>query len=132
LATVVLATETEVMRLTDAADHEEAAKRLLDNGSSLIVIKRGAKGCVLHTEEAVVEVPGLPLKTVDTTGAGDSLAGAVIFGCLNDLSLEALGTLANATGAAKVLKTGTGHQVPTTAEVRAILDQFALKVPGWH
>ena len=132
LATVVLATEAEVMRLTDAVDHEEAAKRLLDNGSSLVLIKRGAKGCVLYGEDAVVEAAGLPLKTVDATGAGDSLAGAVIYGCLNDLSLEALGTLANATGAAKVIKKGTGHQVPTTAEVRAIFDQFELKVPGWH
>ncbi len=132
LSAVVLATEVEAMRLTAAADHEQAAKHLLNNGSSFIVIKQGAKGCVLYAEDETLEVRGLPLKTVDATGAGDSLAGAMIYGCLNDLSLEALGTLANATGAAKVLKIGTGHQVPTTAEVRAILDQFTLKVPGWH
>ncbi len=132
LANVVLATEAEINRITGEADRDEAARNLLESGSALIVVKRGARGCVLYTKDRVLAVPGLPLKTVDATGAGDSLAGAVIYGCLNDLGLEALGTLANATGGAKVLKMGTGHQVPTTAEIRAVLDQFDLKVPGWH
>lgn len=132
LAAVVLATVDELGKLTGEDNPDQAAKRLLANGSSLVVAKRGAEGCVLYTEERVVEVAGLPLKTVDATGAGDSLAGAVMYGCLNDLELEALGTLANATGGAKVLKIGTGHQVPRTAEIRAILDQFELQVPGWH
>jgi sugar/nucleoside kinase (ribokinase family) len=127
-----LATEAEINRITGEADRDEAARNLLESGSALIVVKRGARGCVLYTKDRVLAVPGLPLKTVDATGAGDSLAGAVIYGCLNDLGLEALGTLANATGGAKVLKMGTGHQVPTTAEIRAVLDQFDLKVPGWH
>lgn len=132
LATVVSATAAELSSLTGEEDPGTGAMELLDNGSSLVVVKRGAGGCTLYTKEAKIDVPGLPLKTVDTTGAGDSLAGAVIYGCLNDFSLEALGTLANATGGAKVLKIGTGHQVPTTGEVRAVLDRFNLKVPGWH
>jgi sugar/nucleoside kinase (ribokinase family) len=132
LATVVLATAVELSSLSGEEDPGKGAMKLLNNGSSLVVVKQGAGGCALYTAETTVDVPGLPLKTVDATGAGDSLAGAVIYGCLNDLSLEALGTLANATGGAKVLKIGTGHQVPTTDEVRAVLDQFRLKVPGWH
>lgn len=132
LATVVLATEAELSKLTGKKRSDQGAKKLLAGGSSLIVVKRGAEGCVLYTQDRKLEVPGLPLKTVDATGAGDSLAGAVIYGCINGLTLDALGTLANATGGAKVLKIGTGHQVPTTAEVRAVLDQFELRVPGWH
>lgn len=132
LSTVVLLTQAELARLTGEADPERGAKMLLDNGSSLVVVKRGPDGLVVYTAEAAIEMPGLPLKAVDATGAGDSLAGAVIYGILNDLSPEALGTLANATGNAKVLKIGTGHQVPTTVEIRAVLDQFELEVPGWH
>jgi ribokinase len=132
LSTVVLLTETELHTLTGESDRDEGARTLLANGSELVVVKRGPDGCVLYTAERVLDVPGLPLKAVDATGAGDSLAGSVIYGLLNDLSLEALGTLANATGNAKVLKIGTGHQVPRTGEIRAVLDQFDLKVPGWH
>lgn len=132
LSTVVLLTESELVKLTGEADRTAGAGKLLENGSELVIVKRGPDGCVLYTADRELDVPGLPLTAVDATGAGDSLAGAVIYGMLNDLSLDALGTLANATGNAKVLKIGTGHEVPTTAEIRAVLDQFDLKVPGWH
>jgi sugar/nucleoside kinase (ribokinase family) len=131
LSTVVLATEMEIARLTGQSDRHKGADILLNNGSELVVVKRGADGCVLYTQDGVLEVPGLPLTAVDATGAGDSLAGAVIYGCLHNLSLSALGTLANATGAAKVLKVGTGHQLPTLAEIQAVLKQFNLSVAGW-
>ena len=111
---------------------DDAAAQLLENGSELVIVKRGANGMVLYTSEETLDVPGLPLKARDATGAGDSLAGAVMYGRLNGLSLRALGNLANATGTAKVLKIGTGHQVPTTAEIRAIVSEFKLQVPGWH
>ena len=132
LSTVVLLTETELAHLTGEADRDKAARMLLDNGSSLVVVKRGPDGVMLYSAETMLDVPGLPLKAKDATGAGDSLAGAVIYGMLNDLSLEALGTLANATGNAKVLKIGTGHQVPKTSEIRTVLEQFDLKVTGWY
>jgi ribokinase len=130
LSDVVLATEKEATRLTGEEDRDAAARELLENGSSLVIIKRGPDGCVLYTADHELTFPGLPLKAVDATGAGDSLAGSVIFGRLNNLPLPALGTLANATGNAKVLKMGTGHQVPTTDEIRAVLRQFNLEVPG--
>jgi sugar/nucleoside kinase (ribokinase family) len=132
LATVVLATEGEIERLTGERDPQRAARQLLQGATRLVVVKRGAEGCVLHTEEQALVVPGLPLDVVDATGAGDSLAGAVIYGCLNGLALAALGTLANVTGGAKVRKMGTGHQVPTLDEIRAVLEQFGQRVAGWH
>ena len=132
LSTVVLLTETELKTLTGEVDRDRGARVLLANGSELVIVKRGPDGCMLYQADRVLDVSGLPLKAVDATGAGDSLAGSVIYGTLNNLSFEALGTLANATGNAKVLKIGTGHQVPTVDEIRAVLDQFDLKVPGWH
>jgi ribokinase len=132
LSSVVLLTETELETLTGEPDRDRGARALLANGSELVVVKRGPDGCVLYEDGRSMEFPGLPLTAVDATGAGDSLAGSVIYGVLNNLSFKALGTLANATGNAKVLKIGTGHQVPTVEEIRAVLDQFDLKVPGWH
>ena len=132
LSTVVLATESEVARLTGQQEPAAAAQQLLEGGSELVVVKRGADGMVLYTKNEVLDLPGLPLQARDATGAGDSVAGAVIFGRLHNLSLPALGNLANATGTAKVLKIGTGHQVPTAAEIRAIAGEFKLAIPGWR
>lgn len=131
LAHVVLATESEIIKLTAMNTPHKGAAKLLQEGSQLVVIKRGENGVILQTADSSLALPGLPVAAVDATGAGDSMAAAVIYGCLNQLPLPDLATLANATGAAKVLKIGTGHQVPTTAEIAAILNQFNLQVNNW-
>ena len=124
LATVLLVTEAEAGRLSGLADPLASARKLLANGPSLVVIKRSAAGCLLVTAQAVEISPGFPVEARDATGAGDSLDAAIIYGYLEGLSLPALGTLANATGAAKVQKLGTGHNLPTVVEVREVLERF--------
>lgn len=124
LADVILATEAEASRLTGLPDPLASAKALLGLGPELVVVKRGVAGCLLLTPEATEIAPGLPVEVRDATGAGDSLAAAVIYGWLAGLDLETLGALANATGAAKVRKLGTGHNVPTRQEVQSMLEQF--------
>lgn len=128
LATVLLATEDEARRLSGEADPVNSARVLLARGSQLVVIKRGMAGCFLLTEDDLHIAPGLPVIAIDATGAGDSLAAAVIYGHLNRFSLQAMGDLGNATGAAKVLKLGTGHNMPTIAEVNAMLRRFGSQV----
>lgn len=124
LADVILATEAEASRLTGLPDPLASAKALLGLGPELVVVKRGVAGCLLLTPEATEIAPGLPVEVRDATGAGDSLAAAVIYGWLAGLDLETLGALANATGAAKVRKLGTGHNVPTRQEVQSMLEEF--------
>ncbi len=124
LATVVLANEQEAERLTGESEPSAAAQVLLANGAELAVVKRGAEGCLLALRHETESAPAYPVPVVDATGAGDSVAGAVIYGWLNGLKLADLGRLANATGAAKVQKRGTGHNVPTCDEVRAVLARF--------
>jgi sugar/nucleoside kinase (ribokinase family) len=128
MATVLLATEEEARRLSGEEDPVTSAKTLLARGSDLVIIKRGMAGCFLLKGDELHIAAGLPVNARDATGAGDSLAAAVIYGYLNGLGLEPLGDLANATGAAKVLKLGTGHNLPTVAEVNAMLERFSSEV----
>ena len=128
LATVLLATEEEARRLSGEADPVNSARVLLARGSRLVVIKRGMAGCFLLTEADLHIAPGLPVVARDATGAGDSLAAAIMYGYLHRFDLQALGDLANATGAAKVLKLGTGHNMPTVGEVNAMLRRFGSEV----
>ncbi len=124
LATVILATEDEANRLTGLADPLNAALTLLDIGPELVIIKRGVAGCLLLSQDQVLIAPGFPVEVKDATAAGDSLAAAVIYSRLRDYPLEMLGTLANAAGAAKVQKLGTGRNVPTAEEIRQVLRRF--------
>ena len=128
LSTVLLATEEEARRLSGEADPIDSARKLLASGSHLVVIKRGMAGCFLLTADKLHIAPGLPVNALDATGAGDSLAAAVMYGFLNRFDLEKMGDLGNATGAAKVLKLGTGHNMPTVAEVNAMLARFGSRV----
>ncbi len=128
LATVVLATEDEARRLSGEADPVNSARVLLGRGAQLAVIKRGMAGAFLLTADALHIAPGLPVVARDATGAGDSLAAAIIYGYLRQFDLEALGDIGNATGAAKVLKLGTGHNMPTVTEVNEMLRRFGSEV----
>lgn len=128
LATVLLATEDEAHRLSGEADPVASARALLARGTELAVIKRGQAGCFLLTTDDLHIAAGLPVVARDATGAGDSLAAAVIYGYLHQFDLQALGDLGNATGAAKVRKLGTGHNMPTVVEVNEMLRRFGSEV----
>jgi ribokinase len=120
-ATVLLATEAEAHRLSGREGVRESGRALLDYGAELVVIKRGGEGCVLLTKDEIHAAPAYPVTVRDATGAGDSLDAAVMYAWLKGLSLERMGQLANAAGAAKVQKMGTGHNVPTRDEIRQVL-----------
>lgn len=125
LATVLLVNEEEAKRLANLDDALAAAKFLIGKGSELVVLKRGARGMILLTAQAQVEIDGFKVEPRDFTGAGDSTTGAILYGYLNRWDLQTLAVVANATGASKVQKLGTGHNMPTLAEIRATLEKFA-------
>lgn len=124
LANVVLATEEEATWLTRVGNMKETAERLLELGPELVVIKRGPGGCLLAGDGEFHISPSFPVEMVDNTGAGDALDAAVIYGYLQDFTLERLGSLANGTGAAKAQKRGTGRNMPTREEIEAVLEAF--------
>ena len=129
LTDVLLVNEEEARRLTNKEDTEEAAKNLLTLGPKLVVLKRGRQGITFFTAENTLHTPAFPVEVVDKTGAGDSVTGAILYGYLKGLGLSELGLLANAVGAAKVQKLGTGHNLPTLDEVRSIAARFEVKLP---
>lgn len=121
LSDVLMLNRTEARRL--GGDYEDA--KLVDLfrglGARWVLLKRGAQGLLLAYGTEQAESAGFEVKTRDATGAGDSVAGAMIYGVLNKMPVETLAVLANATGAAKVTKLGTGHNMPTLPEISAVL-----------
>lgn len=119
---VVMLNRGEGKRVTGEKEDEAIVQTLLSQGVDLVLLKRGAQGLLLARGEERHQVPGLEVRSRDATGAGDSLAGAVIYAMQSDMDLPALGMLANATGAAKVQKLGTGHNMPTMEEIGLVLE----------
>lgn len=122
-ATVFLATHEEASAWTGIDDPAEAASHFLTQNPAIVVIKLGADGCLIATEERQVQVAGFPVKVRDTAGAGDAFAAACVYGYLKGFSLEDIGALANAVGGASVAKLGTGARLPQRQEVAQLLRQ---------
>lgn len=75
--------------VTDTETAYAAAQVLLDKGvREAVIITLGEKGMVLVTHKEKRYFPGIPMKTVDTGGAGDTFAGALLASLAQDWSLE--------------------------------------------
>jgi len=124
----LLLTEEEIPLMTGGALGIAAARQLLDLGPRLVCVKRGAQGCLVMTLDQVLEHPGFQVPARDTTAAGDSFAAAFIYACLRDWPLSLTAKFANAMGAAKVQKIGSGSQVPSAEELRLLLRDFQIEI----
>ena len=80
---LVLMNDDEVRQLTEEPTLLMAARKIMDLGPRVVVVKQGEYGASLFTEESFFSLPSYPLeKVVDPTGAGDSFAGG-FFGYLD-------------------------------------------------
>lgn len=93
------ANEKEMQMLTKKEKPEEAADVLLHLGVNQVVVKLGARGCLLKNKEICLEIPGLPAKTVDTTGAGDTFLAAFAAAVLEGKSSAESAAFANTAAA---------------------------------
>ncbi len=91
----LLANEAEVAMLTGCDDTRKNVELLLSLGAQCVIIKRGSKGCLIGTSEAVTDIPAYPVEQmVDTTGAGDCFAAGFLWGLTQGMSLEECGYMA--------------------------------------
>jgi sugar/nucleoside kinase (ribokinase family) len=115
--------EREAELITGRANPAEAARNLLDGlqrGS--VLVRTGMSGCVVARRGAeVVQVPGVPVTIVDTTGAGDAHLGAFIAGLAAGHDVEPAARRANVVAALTVTRRG-----PATSPTAEETDRFCV------
>lgn len=80
-------------------DHESFARNLTSRFDlDLVCITQAEEGCLLVTDDEIVDVPGTRIDVVDAVGAGDAFTAALITASLNGWPLENAGRFANAVG----------------------------------
>ncbi|HKT88420.1 MAG TPA: ribokinase [Candidatus Sulfotelmatobacter sp.] len=57
-------------------DAKKCAERLVGGGIRRVIMTLGAKGSLLATREGYEHVPAFPVKSIDSTGAGDAFIGS--------------------------------------------------------
>ncbi|MCK6562151.1 carbohydrate kinase [candidate division KSB1 bacterium] len=112
LADILKLNEQELGRMRQALGQPgESAERFLrrlmqEYGIALVAVTRGARGCELFSGDEQRSFAGLPVPAVDTTGAGDAFAAALMHRYLRGASLFELGSYANRVAAAACTKPG--------------------------
>ena len=91
------------MCIRDRNSAGEAAECLLKAGVKNVIIKCGARGCLVRNEKECYTVPAKPgIRCIDTTGAGDSFVAGFICALSEGRTLRECAQYANECGAKAV------------------------------
>lgn len=76
---ILMVNDAEARQLADHHNLLKAARRIMEWGPKMVVVKKGEHGAILFAEDWVFFAPGYPLEEVfDPTGAGDAFAGGFV------------------------------------------------------
>ena len=122
----------EAQMVTGKVTPEDCLRELLNFDLSLAAITMGPEGCMYATNKYMASFPEYPADVKDTTGAGDTFWGTVLYGLLNngaDLNsitqkkLEQIVLMANIAAGMSTEKKGAIPSIPDLSRVRAALEK---------
>lgn len=99
----------------------ETASRFMERGVEIVVVTQGSRGCRVFSGGTHLEVPGIAVDVVDTTGAGDTFNASFVFGLEQGWDLLETAQFANAAAARSTLAFGPRTGCATVADVASFL-----------
>ena len=121
-SSVVVGNSEECKVALGISEPHAAADALLEAGVRLAIIKLGAEGALLATENERVTVAPTPVDVVCGLGAGDAFGGALCHGLLENLPLAEIGALANSAGALVATQLTCADAMPTKEQLRTWME----------
>jgi sugar/nucleoside kinase (ribokinase family) len=115
---VFLPNEAELLAISGVADVRGALDSL---PVPLVAVKRGANGGMARRGQEIVTAEPIPVKVVDTTGAGDSFDAGFVYGYLNGWPVARSLRLACICGTLSTRAAGGTAAQPTLAEAVNLL-----------
>ncbi len=121
LVDICVPNESELAALTGLPvqtidDLRTASIALKRKGPRAVVVTLGHRGAIIVDEDGQEFVAGTAVKTVDTSGAGDSFIGALAVGLAEGRSLREAAKFANVVASFSVTRLGTQASYATRAE----------------
>lgn len=116
---LLFANESEALGMADTTDFAGAVD-FLKTLAKRFAITRGAQGSVVFDGERLWEIAPVPVQAVDTVGAGDMYAGALLYGLTHGMDYPQAGRLASLASAQLV--TSLGPRM-TTESLQALLQK---------
>lgn len=121
----------EAMIITGANSVEQAVRRLMEI-VPLVVVKDGANGAWVGSDERIIHSPAVCAgAVVDTTGAGDCFNAGFLYGWIVEgAPLEVCARYGNICGGLSVTAVGGATAAPTRDELKTWVKKTQPAVPG--
>ena len=97
------------------------ASELRNKPGQIIIVTLGAKGVVCVFDEEVIQVPGIEVTAVDTTGAGDCFTGAFAVAVSENMPIVKALQFANTAASFSVQKLGASTSMPYRQQIEDAL-----------
>ena len=128
---VLKISDNEIQWFTGEEDYDKGIEKLRQEYDiPLILLSMGRDGSRAYYKGMRVERPGFSVKTIETTGAGDTFGGSSLnyivehdFDSLTEEQLGEMLTFANAAAALVTMKKGAIKAMPERGEVEALLQK---------
>lgn len=125
-ADFIKVSEEELLLITEKEDISEGISRLHGFGAKTVAVTVGKDGTFISNGKTSELIPSIPVKSIDSTGAGDAFVGAFLYQLANQdqdittLSFESIKQaveFANKVGATVCQKIGSLTALPTLEEL---------------
>lgn len=124
LADLVFINEHGFANLAKGKTEEEAINEVMNNGTEILVITKGALGCEIITPDERFSVPCPNVKVIDTTGAGDTFNSSFLYALINGYDLHDCAVFASCAAGLAVTNVGARAGTSTEAELRELMKTF--------
>lgn len=122
---IVFANEEEAKAYTQL--DPAAALSVIADQCEIAIVKIGKKGSMIKTGKRKFEVGIIPVKALDTTGAGDQYAAGFLFGLHRELPLERCGEIGSLLAAKVIENYGARIPADSLTEIRQKVDTIIRK-----
>lgn len=119
--------EDEARYYTGKEDPENMAETLLSRGVRHVIVKLGAKGCLMKTKDKTVRLPGYAIRAMDATGAGDNFAAGFASEILRGKTDEEALLFANACGAVCATAVGANTALKNREQILRFIRENPLE-----
>lgn len=120
-ATIAVGNREECAVAVGSSEPLQAARRLLERGLELAIVKLGGEGVLLAGPAGERTVAPAPIEVVCGLGAGDAFGGALCHGLLSGWTPERAVTFANAAGGIVASRLLCSQAMPFEHEVLALV-----------
>lgn len=118
-ADILIASEDE-LPLVFSGNSKTSVLAALAGSASIVVVKRGADGVSVTTEDGNKDIPAHRVEVRDTVGAGDAFSAGFLSGYIDGLSAEESGRRGVATAAFSVSSMGDWEGLPTRTDLEML------------